>query len=346
MSEKQKKSMYDEFYSRQIILKELGRKGQRKLAKSRVAVVGLGGLGTVSSLYLALSGVGYLRLIDQDTVELHNLHRQVLYTPDDLHYPKVEVSAKRLKKINPLVKVEPIPENLNSNNVEKLLSGMDCVVDGLDNMRTRYLVNRACAKLGFPYVFGAAIGMEGNLSVFAPPETPCLECVLPNIEDSDVLSCDVRGVLGVTPGIVGTMQAMETIKVLTGLGSALKGKLMICDFSDMYFTTIDIFKRENCPACQGTIAFPKVKEKLVWLCGRNTVNVNPEKSVKLNLNEVYESVRRHFKVRIKSQLALIFDYKGFEISLFNGGRMLIKNVKDEASALKVYQEIAKKLEIN
>jgi len=346
MSEKQKKSMYDEFYNRQMILRELGRKGQRKLAKSTVAVVGLGGLGTVSSLYLALSGVGCLRLIDQDTVELHNLHRQVLYTPDDLHYPKVEASAKRLKNINPLVKVEPVPENLNANNVEKLLSGIDCVVDGLDNMRTRYLVNRACAKLGIPYVFGAAIGIEGNLSVFAPPETPCLECVLPNIEDSDVLTCDVRGVLGVTPGIIGTMQAMETIKVLTGLGSALKGKLMICDFSDMYFTAIDIFKRENCPACQGTIAFPETKEKLVWLCGRNTVNVNPEKSVKLNLDEVYESVRRHFKVRIKSQLALIFDYKGFEISLFNGGRMLIKNVKDEASALKVYQEIAKKLEIN
>ena len=143
MSEKQKKSFNGEFYSRQIILRELGRKGQRKLAKSRVAVVGLGGLGTVSSLYLALTGIGCLRLIDQDTVELHNLHRQVLYTPDDLHYPKVEVSAKRLMKINPLVKIEPVPENLNANNVEKLLSGMDCVVDGLDNMRTRYLVNRA-----------------------------------------------------------------------------------------------------------------------------------------------------------------------------------------------------------
>ncbi len=343
MPEKQKKSMYDEFYSRQMILRELGRKGQRKLAKSRVAVVGLGGLGTVSSLYLALSGVGCLRLIDQDTIELHNLHRQVLYTPDDLHYPKVEVSAKRLEKINPLVKVEPIPENLNAKNVEQLLSKMDCVVDGLDNMRTRYLVNRACAKLGIPYVFGAAIGIEGNLSVFAPPETPCLECVLPNIEDSDVLTCDVRGVLGVTPGIIGTLQAMETIKVLTGIGSALKGKLMICDFSDMYFTTIDIFKRENCPVCQGTIAFPKTEEKLVWLCGRNTVNVNPEKSLKLNLNEVYESVRRHFKVRIKSQLAIIFDYENFEVSLFNGGRMLIKNVDDEKLALNVYREVIKKI---
>jgi adenylyltransferase/sulfurtransferase len=346
MSEKQKKLFNDEFYSRQIILRELGRKGQRKLAKSKVAVVGLGGLGTVSSLYLALTGIGCLRLIDQDTVELHNLHRQVLYTPDDLHYPKVEVSAKRLMKINPLVKVEPVPENLNANNVEKLLSGMDCVVDGLDNMRTRYLVNRACAKLGIPYVFGAAIGIEGNLSVFAPPETPCLECVLPNIEDANLLSCDVRGVLGVTPGIIGTMQAMETIKVLTGIGSTLKDKLMICDFSDMYFTTIDIFKRENCPACQGIITFPEKKEKLVWLCGRNTVNINPEKPLKMNLNEVYESIRKRFKVRIKSRLAIIFDYKNFEISLFSGGRMLIKNVNDEESALKVYKEITKKLGVS
>jgi len=345
MSESQKKSMYDKFYSRQIVLKELGRKGQRKLAKSRVAVVGLGGLGTVSSLYLALAGVGHLRLIDQDTVEMQNLHRQVLYSPEDLRYPKVEVSAERLMRINPLVEVESFSENLNAKNVEKLLSGMDCVVDGLDNMRTRYLVNRACAKLKIPYIFGAAIGIEGNLSVFAPPETPCLECVLPNIDDSNLLTCDVRGVLGATPGIIGSMQAMETIKVLTGIGSTLKGKLMICDFSDMYFTTVDIFKRENCPVCQGVMAFPQKREKLAWLCGRNTVNINPEKPLKLNFNKVYESIRQHFKVRIKSQLAIIFSYKTFEISLFNGGRMLIKNVNSEESALTVYKEIAKKLGI-
>jgi molybdopterin/thiamine biosynthesis adenylyltransferase len=345
MSKTRKKSIYDEFYSRQIILKELGRRGQKKLAKSKVAVVGLGGLGTVSSLYLALTGVGHLRLIDQDTVELHNLHRQVLYSPEDLHYPKVEVSTKRLRKINPSVEVEAVPENLNMNNVEKLLSEMDCVVDGLDNMRTRYLVNRACAKLGVPYVFGAAIGIEGNLSVFAPPETPCLECVLPSIDDDYLLTCDVRGVLGVTPGIIGTMQAMETVKVLTGMGSALKGKLMICDFSDMYFTIIDIFKREDCPACKGVIAFPERREKLVWLCGRKTANINPEKPLKLNLNEVYDPIKQHFKVRIKSQLAVIFDYKDFEISLFKNGRMLIKNVNDEKSALDVYKEVNKKLGI-
>jgi adenylyltransferase/sulfurtransferase len=333
-----------EYYARQTILKEFGKIGQKKLGKSKVAVVGLGGLGTISALYLALAGVGHLRLIDQDTVEVSNLHRQVLYTPEDLNYPKVEVCAKRLQKTNPLVKVEPISENLNSGNTEELLSGMNCVVDGLDNMRTRYLVNQACVRFEIPYVFGAAVGLEGNLSVFATPETPCLECVLPGVEDDFLSTCDVRGVLGATAGIIGTMQAMETMKVLTGMGSVLKGKLMVCDFSDMVFTTIDIFKRDGCPVCQNKKMISKAKGKLVWLCGQNTANINPEKPLKKSLNEAYHIVKNNFKVRIKSQLALVFDYKNFEITLFNGGRMLIKNVEDEKSALRVYRDVRKKLE--
>lgn len=335
---------YMEYYARQIALKELGRTGQKKLARSKVAVVGLGGLGSISSLYLALAGVGRLRLIDQDTVEVSNLHRQVLYTPDDLHFPKVEVAARRLEKTNPLVKVEAVSENLNASNVEKLLSGVDCVVDGLDNMQTRYLINRSCVRLGIPYVFGAAVGLEGNLSVFFSPDTPCLECVLPGVEDDFLSTCDVRGVLGATAGIIGTMQAMETIKVLAGMGSALKGKLMICDFSDMYFTTVDIFTRDGCPTCQGKEVSRETKKRLVWLCGRNTINVNPDRPLKRDFTQVYETVRHHYNVRVKSKLAIVFDYEGFEISLFNGGRMLIKNVKDEKSALSVYREIRKKIE--
>jgi adenylyltransferase/sulfurtransferase len=201
-------------------------------------------------------------------------------------------------------------------------------------------------KLKVPYVFGAAIGIEGNVSVFAPPDTPCLECILPNLSDSDLLTCNTRGVLGTTAGIIGIMQAMETIKILTGMGSPLKGKLMVCDFNDMYFTTIDISKREGCPACQGTLAPPELGEKLVWLCGRNTANINPEKPLKLNLAEVYDAIKRHFSIRVKSHLAIIFDYKNLEVSLFNGGRMLIKNVTNEKSALKAYREILKKLNVS
>ncbi|MEM3722690.1 MAG: HesA/MoeB/ThiF family protein [Nitrososphaeria archaeon] len=340
------KISYNEFYSRQLVLKELGPQGQEKLAKSKVAVVGLGGLGTVSALYLTLAGVGYLRIIDQDTVEPHNLHRQVLYTAKDLGYPKAEVSAKRLMERNPFIEVEAIPENVNADNVEKLLNGVDCVVDGLDNIRTRYIVNRACVKLKIPYVFGAAIGVEGNISVFAPPETPCLECVLPNIDDSTIPTCDVRGVLGATPGIIGTMEAMEALKLLAGIGEPLKGKLMICDFNDMYFTTIEINKRPGCPACKGEATAHKIREKLVWLCGRNTVNINPEKPLKINMETIHAKLKENFKIRLKSSMAIVFAYQKYEITLFNHGRMLIKNVPDEETATKIYQEIKQKIGLN
>ena len=333
-----------EFYSRQTILNELGEKGQQKLAKSKVAVVGAGGLGTVSSLYLALAGVGYIRLIDQDTIEIHNLHRQILYTSDDLHYPKTEVAAKKLEKQNPLITVEAIPENVHAGNVERLLKGVDCVVDGLDNMVTRYLVNRTCVKLGIPYVFGAAIGIEGNLSVFAPPETGCLECLMPNLSDSDLLTCNTRGVLGATTGVIGALQAMETVKLLAGIGSTLKGMLLVCDFRDMDFTIIDISKNTHCPVCHGEIAEIAGGERLVWLCGKETANINPEKPLKLNLEEIYPQLSKQFNVRLKSRLALMFDYETYEVSLFNGGRMLIKGVMDEKIALAVYREILKKIE--
>jgi molybdopterin/thiamine biosynthesis adenylyltransferase len=343
----ERKDFADTFYSRQVILKELGAKGQAKLSKAKVAIVGVGGLGTVSSLFLALAGVGYLRLIDQDTIEIQNLHRQILYTMDDLKYPKAEVAAERLQKLNSLVKVEPISENLHASNAETLLKGVDCVVDGLDNMATRYLINRACVKLEIPYVFGAAIGLEGNLTVFSPPETPCLECILPSLSDNDMQRCDTRGVLGATPGIIGAMQAMETLKVLAGIGSPLKGKLMVCDFNDMYFANIDITKRLDCPACHGAQEPVAAGEKLAWLCGRDTANINPEEPLKLDLNKVCEVIQKQqLNIRLRSHFALIFDYKGFEVSLFSSGRMLIKNVTSEEAALKAYREVLRSLHIS
>jgi molybdopterin/thiamine biosynthesis adenylyltransferase len=338
-----RKAFPKEFYSRQTTLKELGEKGQRKLAKSKIAIIGVGGLGTVSSTYLALAGVGHIRLIDQDTVEIHNLHRQILYTPEDLHYPKAEAAAKRLQKTNPLITIEAVPENLRQSNVERLLEGADCAVDGLDNMMTRYTVNRACVKLNIPYVFGAAIGIEGNLSVFAPPQTGCLECLMPNLSDADLMTCSTRGVIGAAPGIIGALQAMETIKLLTGIGSPLEGKLMVCDFSDMYITNIDISKSINCPVCHGEATTIAGRDRLVWLCGRDTANINPETPLKLTLEQIYPAISKQFNVRLRSRLALIFDYKGHEVSLFNGGRMLIKGVENENTAFAIYREILKKM---
>jgi len=341
-----KEAFAHQFFNRQTVMKEIGIEGQRKFGQAKGAVVGAGGLGTVSSLYLTLAGIGCLRLIDQDTVEIQNLHRQILYTIDDLQYPKVEVASKRLRKLNPLLRVEAFSENLHAANVEKLLAGVDCVVDGLDNMVTRYLVNRACVKMRVPYVFGAAIGLEGNLSVFSTPETPCLECVMPNLSDSELQTCNTRGVVGATPGIIGAMQAMETIKLISGAGSPLKGKLMVCDFNDMSFATIDISKRPDCPACQGELAAELPREKLVWLCGLDTANINPEKPMKLNLNEVCEIVEHRYKVTVKSSFVLVFNYQDLQVSLFSSGRMLIKNVTNERAALKAYREVLKTLNLN
>jgi len=149
-----------EYYSRQVVLPELGKSGQEKLRTSKVTIVGLGGLGSVSALVLSLAGVGTLRLVDQDTVEMNNLHRQVLYSLADLRYPKVEAAARRISEINPETTVEPLAENLETDNVSSLLANSDCVVDGLDNMRTRYMINRYCVESRTPFIFGGAIGME------------------------------------------------------------------------------------------------------------------------------------------------------------------------------------------
>jgi adenylyltransferase/sulfurtransferase len=251
--------------------------------------------------------------------------------------------------MNPEVRVEPIPENANRGNVDHIVKDVDCVVDGLDNMRTRYLLNRTCAKHGIPYVYGAAIGLEGVLSVFRPPETPCLECVFPGVDDRYLQTCETRGVLGATAGIVGTMQAMETVKLLTGVGETLTGRLMVCDFSDMHFMTIPIYKRSDCPVCStgGASNLERERGRLTWLCGQDTVNVNPSRLITMSMDAVLLKLRDHYKILVKSPIVIVFRYGGargdVEVSFFQGGRMLIKNVKDEDTASRVYADVWKKL---
>jgi molybdopterin/thiamine biosynthesis adenylyltransferase len=332
----------DAFYSRQVVLSELGASGQRKLKNSKVAVVGLGGLGSVSALYLALAGVGQLTLVDQDTVEMNNLHRQILYSIQDLRYPKVEAAARRIALINPEVKVNPIPDNLDDENVSGILDGADCVVDGLDNMQTRYTINRYCVGRKIPFVFGGAIGMEGNVAVLKSPETPCLQCVLPGLKDVDLPTCDTRGVLGATTGIVGAIQSLETIKVLTGIEPQSKGKLLIFDFAQSEYRTVNLSIRPDCETCRvkptNQLAYA---HRLAWLCGSNTANVNPETPLSLNLEELGPSIGQTYKLLLATPMVIVFDLNGHEVSLFRKGRMLIKNVRDEKEALSVSNEVTK-----
>lgn len=329
-----------EFYSRQTTLSELGPSGQRKLGNSNVAIVGLGGLGSVSALYLALAGVRKLTLIDQDTVEMNNLHRQVLYSLEDIRYPKVEAAARRIKMINPEAELIPVPENLDFDNAPSILEGADCIVDGLDNMRTRYIINRYCVERRIPLVFGGAIGMEGNVAVFKSPETACLECVLPGLNDVDLPTCDTRGVLGATTGIVGAIQAMEAIKTLTGIEPDSKGRLLIFDFAQSEYRTVHLSVRPDCEVCQARQIKPlPYPRRLAWLCGSDTANVNPEKPLSLDLQNLTGKFGRDHTILLTSPMVIVFYFNGHEVSLFRKGRMLIKNVRDEKDAQSVFNEI-------
>jgi len=215
-----------EFYSRQIVLPEIGYNGQLKLRNARVCVVGLGGLGSPAALQLAAIGVGYLRLVDYDVIELSNLQRQHLYSVNFLGYPKVEVAAKRLRELNPNVKIEPLPLSLNVNNAEDMVRDMDVVVDGLDRMTPRYAVNRACLKLGVPYVFGAAIMTFGNVSTIIPNKTPCLECFQGNLDDNLLPTCAVVGVHPSILNIIASVEVPEATRIILGEKPRLANKIL------------------------------------------------------------------------------------------------------------------------
>jgi adenylyltransferase/sulfurtransferase len=188
-----------------------------------------------------------LRLIDPDTIAIHNLHRQILYNPDEVDQPKAEIAAKLLQKKNRLIKVNAVVDKVDALNVESMFEGIDVVVDCLDNIPTRYLLNKACVKLGIPYIFGAVMGLEGNLAVFNPPETGCFECTMNNHTVGSEKK--VFGIIGASAGIIGSMEAMEAIKLIAGIGSPLVGKMLVCDFTDMSFTTVPLPKNPRCKTC-------------------------------------------------------------------------------------------------
>ena len=195
-----------EYYSRQVVMADMGYNAQLKLKNSKACLVGVGGLGSPAAMQLAAMGVGYLRIVDRDVVELTNLHRQHLYGVDDVGFPKVEAAAKRLRQLNPYINLEPLPLSVNQTNAEDIVRCMDIVIDGLDSMAGRYAINRACIKLGVPYVFGAAITTTGNLSTIVPAETACLECFYGSLDDKKLPKC---GVVGVHPSLVNIIASLE-----------------------------------------------------------------------------------------------------------------------------------------
>src|SRR5450830_277468 len=237
-------------YSRHLIMPEVGLDGQKKLKAARVLCVGAGGLGSPLALYLAAAGVGTLGLVDFDVVDVSNLQRQILYGTKDVGRPKLESAAERLKDVNPNVKVVPHEVRLSSDNALDLFRDYDVIADGTDNFPTRYLVNDACVLLGKPNAYGSIFRFEGQASVFATKDGPCYRCLYPEPPPPGLVpSCAEGGVLGVLPGVIGVIQATETIKLILGVGEPLIGRFMIYDALKMRFRELKLQKDPDCPVC-------------------------------------------------------------------------------------------------
>jgi adenylyltransferase/sulfurtransferase len=237
-------------YSRHLIMPEVGLEGQRRLKAARVLCVGAGGLGSPSSLYLAAAGVGTLGLVDFDTVDVSNLQRQILYARSDVGRPKLDAAAERLRGINPGVRVVSHETTLTSENALDIFRDYDVIVDGADNFPTRYLVNDACVLLGKPNAYGSIFRFDGQASVFGAPGGPCYRCLYPEPPPPGLVpSCAEGGVLGVLPGIIGTIQATEAIKLILGVGESLAGRLLLFDALAMKFRTLKLRRDPDCPVC-------------------------------------------------------------------------------------------------
>ncbi len=237
-------------YSRHLIMPEVGIQGQKKLKASSVLLIGTGGLGSPLGLYLASAGVGRIGLVDFDVVDFTNLQRQILYTTEDVGKPKLAAAKARLQAINPYITIETHEVRLSSDNAMEILKNYDVIVDGTDNFPTRYLVNDACVLLGKPNVYGSIFRFEGQASVFDASKGPCYRCLYPEPPPPGLVpSCAEGGVLGILPGIIGTIQATETIKIILGTGELLIGRLLLFNALKMRFRELKLRKNPTCPIC-------------------------------------------------------------------------------------------------
>jgi molybdopterin/thiamine biosynthesis adenylyltransferase/rhodanese-related sulfurtransferase len=280
-------------YSRHLIMPEVGMDGQLKLKQAKVLCIGTGGLGAPLGLYLAAAGVGRIGLVDFDSVDLTNLQRQILFGTNDIGRSKIEAAAERLRGLNPDIQIDQFETRLTSDNALDILKNYDIVVDGTDNFPTRYLVNDACVILGKPNVYGSIFRFEGQITIFGAPNGPCYRCLYPEPPPPGLVpSCAEGGVLGVLPGIVGAIQAAETLKLIIGKGEPLIGRLLLFDALAMRFRELKLRKNPECPACGEHPTITKLIDYAEF-CG-----VRGEEAASLAQTTVPEIAPRELKARL------------------------------------------------
>jgi adenylyltransferase/sulfurtransferase len=336
-----------ERYSRQMRFYGVGEKGQRKLQAARVTLCGCGALGTVLANNLVRGGVGCVRIIDRDFIELSNLQRQVLFDEKDIadNLPKAEAAARKLRQINSAVTIEPVVTDIDRTNIESLCKDADVILDGTDNFEVRYLINDLAVKLDKPWVYGGSIGSHGQTMTILPGQTPCLRCVFEAAPaPGEAGTCETAGVLGPIVNIIASLQAAECFKILTGALEQVNRELIYLDIWENVIRKIKIaplLGKVDCPCCK--------HKKFEWLegaqgsqttslCGRNAVQVTQRLAAKLN----FEEMARHLKEMggdvSFNRFLLKFTVESYEFTVFPDGRAIIKGTNDIDKARTLYAQ--------
>jgi molybdopterin-synthase adenylyltransferase len=337
-------------YSRQIMLDEIGFVGLEKLRKAKVCVVGVGGIGNPVVTQLTAMGIGKLKIVDRDIIEISNLHRQHLYTEEDIGRVKVEAAKARLEQINSSVQIEALPNSVTKYTAENIVKGFDIVVDALDSIDARYALNDACIKLNIPLIYAGALGMLGSICTIIPNKTACLRCIFPALAEDDMPTCSTEGVHPSILYLVGGIQVSEVVKIILGERPTLENKLLYIDLNDLSLEKVPVFRQAECPSC-GTKRKDndqlEIKQLIIEeLCGRDrgkrTYTVTPaENSITLNLNGIEKSADRlGYRIKTKGELGLTVissNSDNLSISFMTSGAATIVGAKSEEEALSIYK---------
>lgn len=335
-------------YARQIRFAGIGPDGQAAISAGRAAVVGVGALGSVIAQHLVRSGVGFVRVIDRDIVDWSNLQRQVLYDEADVRavMPKAEAAAARLRSINRSVEIEPVMADLTAENAESLLGDVHIILDGTDNFSVRYLINDISVKLGIPWVYGGAVGGAGATMTVRPGTTACYRCLFPDPPSAGSAdTCETAGILSPVVDIIGSIQALEAIKLLAGKEQSLHGKLMQSDIWNSRFMPMDISRarRHDCPACGQRrfefLEYDADTPAVATLCGRNTIQLSAGRGGQLSLAELAARLEGILPVERSPFLLKITAAPDIVMVLFPDGRALVQGTDNPVKARAIYAEI-------
>ena len=331
-------------YSRQVMLEQIGYQGQLKLKQAKVCVVGVGGLGNPITARLVAMGVGKLRIVDRDVIELSNLHRQTMFNEDDVGQVKVETAAKKLRKLNPEVVIEELPVSINDFTAVDVVDGCDVVIDALDSVNARYSLNKACVEKKIPFVTGGAVGVTGQSFTILPTESACYHCLFPALDEDSMPTCSIEGVHPSILSIIAGVEVSEAVKIITGKKPSLTEKLLHVDLENLDFEYIKTSKVDECSVCGSGEKQEIVKEELILeeLCGRNrgkrTFSITPTYSVLLNADEITSIGKENgYTVENLGDLGISLRTNDISVSFMKRGSAVVVGAVDEKSAISLYK---------